>query len=309
MFGQTFYFSSIRKYIIAFGTCFNDLVIIRPDTDGKDQIIKIPIEYSPKEKMLARLEGDPDIDKPYSLLLPRIGFETKGFHYDGTRKLNTINQVVKKIADNSNQLNYQYGPVPWNIDFSLYVYVKNAEDGTKIIEQILPYFTPAWVVNINLIPEMDEFRDIPITITGVNQEDRYTGDFKSRRMLIWTLDFVLKGYIYGPVKKTGIIKIANTQFYIANTTPIRDSVGNVEVAEKITIWPGLDANGHPVNYEGLPPGPNNAVSPLDQSVTANSDFGFIEIIESIPVGVPRPIEGANSSVTNTQMAKEENEND
>jgi hypothetical protein len=294
---------------MCFGTLFNDIVIIRLDADGKEQIIKVPIEYAPKEKMLARLEADPDIERPYSLLLPRLAFETKGFRYDGTRKLNTTNQVVKKIANNSNQLNYQYGPVPWDINFSLYIYVKNAEDGTKIVEQILPYFTPVWTTNVNLIPEMDETRDIPITITGVNQDDRYTGDFKSRRMLIWTLDFVLKGYLYGPIKKTGIIKIAQTPFFIANTTPIRDSVGNTEIAEKITIWPGLDANGHPVNYEGIPPGPNNAISPLDQSVTANSDFGFIEIIESIPVGVDRPIGGANSSVANTQMTKEENEND
>jgi hypothetical protein len=156
---------------------------------------------------------------------------------------------------------------------------------------------------------MDETKDIPVTLMKVSQDDRYAGDFKKRRMLIWTLDFQLKGYFYGPIQKTGIIKIANTQFYIANTTPIRDSVGHVEVAEKFTIWPGLTANGTPVNYTGVAPAPNTALSPLDQLVTANSDFGYIEIIESVPVGVPRPMEGANTAQTTAQDALEEDEND
>lgn len=293
------------------GTLFNDIVIIRPgdpSANVADQIIRVPIEYAPKEKMLARLEADPDIDRPYSLLLPRMAFEMKGFNYDGTRKLNTTNKVVKKIADDSNKLNYQYSPVPWNINFSLYVYVRNAEDGLKIVEQILPWFTPAWTTTVDLIPEMDETRDIPIVVLNINQEDRYSSDFKTRRMLIWTLEFVLKGYLYGPIKKTGIIKIANTSFYIANTTPIRDSVGNVEIAERLIIRPGLAANGAPVNYDGPAPVPEGISLPITE-IEANSDFGYLQTYESIPIGVPRPIAGANTQQTEDQMILEEDESD
>ena len=293
-----------------FGSLFSDIIIIRPGGENADdQIIKVPIEYSPKEKMLARVEGDPNIDRPYSLLLPRMGFEMRGFRYDGQRKLNTINQIVKKVEGDKNKLNYQYGPVPWDINFSLYIYVKNAEDGLKIVEQILPWFTPAWVTTVNLIPEMDEIRDIPVTLTGVSQEDRYTTDFKTRRMLIWTIDFVLKGYIYGPIKKTGIIKIANTSFYIANTTPIRDSVGNVDIAERMIIWPGLNANGDPVTYDGPPPvDPTLEALPYTE-IEADDDFGYIETYESVPIGVPRPMEGANTVETDAQLIPEEDEDD
>jgi T4-like virus Myoviridae tail sheath stabiliser len=292
-----------------FGTLFNDIVIIRPDAAGKDQIIRVPIEYAPREKMMARLEADPDIDRPYSLLLPRMAFEMTGFNYDGTRKLNTINQVVKKIIGDSNKLNYQYGPVPWNINFSLYVYVRNSEDGLKIVEQILPWFTPAWTTTVEIIPEMDESRDIPIVITGTTQEDRYSGDFKTRRMLIWTLTFQLKGYLYGPVKKTGIIKIANTSFYIANTTPIRDSVGHVDIAERLIIRPGMDANGHPLHYDGPAPIPDTVLTVPITQIDANSDFGYLETYESVPIGVPRPMEGANVAVTDAQRILEEDETD
>lgn len=277
---------------MTFGTLFNDIVIIRPGSDGANQIIRVPIEYSDKEKMYRRIISDPDIDRPYSILLPRMAFKHTNFVYNQANKLNTMNKVVKKIADNSDQLNYQYGPVPWDIHFQLYVYVKNTEDGLKIIEQILPFFPPTFVVTLDLIPEMEETRDIPITLNGVNYEERYEGDLKDRRILIWTLDFTLKGYLYGPVKKTGIIKIANVSFYIANTTPISDSIGNTEVAERLIVTPGLDANGDPVNYSGPYPAITTSISIND--IDANSNFGYIETYEAVPIGVPRPIAGANT---------------
>ena len=295
IFNQTWYFSTIKKYVSLFGTLFNDVVIIRQDADGKQQIIKVPIEYSAKEKMLTRVEADPDIDRPYSLLTPRLGFEMGSPYYDGTRKLNTINKVVKKLANDSNKLQYQYNPVAYNFPFSLYICAKNTEDGLKIVEQILPFFSPVWTTSVNIIPEMDITLDIPVTITAVNQEDRYSGPNQQRRIVVWTLNFLMRAWLWGPIKQTGIIKIANTSFYIANTTPIQDSVGKVEISERIVLWPGLDANGHPVNYSGTAPPPENLGSIAINEITADSDFGFIQTLESVPIGVPRPIDGANTA--------------
>jgi len=247
--------------------------------------------------MLARLEADADIDRPYSALLPRMSFEHGNPTYDGTRKLNTMNKIVKKLTGDSNKLQYQYGPVPYDIPFTLNIFVKNTEDGLKIIEQILPYFTPTWTTTVELIPEMAETIDIPLTLNSVTKNDMYDGSFEKRRMLIWTLDLSMKGYLYGPIKQTGIIKIAHVPFYIANTTPISDSVGNVEISEKIIIWPGLDANGAPVTFSGAPPAPNNAI---DYSlIEADDDYGFIEEQYSVPYNIPRPVAGANSEQSNT----------
>lgn len=307
MFDQSFYFGTLRKYVSLFGTLFNDIIIIRQDADGKDQVIRVPIEFAPKEKMLARIEGDPDLDRPYSLLLPRMSFEYGQFMYDGTRKLNTVNKVVAKIEGDNNRLNYQYGPVPYNIPWNLYVYVKHNEDGAKIIEQILPWFTPDFTVTTDIIPEMNEVRDIPVVLQNVSKEDRYEGNFQTRRMQIWTLSFLMKGYFYGPVTKTGIIKVANASFYIIHTNKTEDSIGNTEVAERIIITPGLDANGAPVNYYGTYPA--NTISIPVANITSNDNYGFIETYESIPIGVARPIGGANSSQTAAQTALEEDEND
>ena len=169
MFGQSWYFDLIKKYTILFGALFNDISIIRVDSSNtQSQVIKVPISYSPKERMQARIESDPDIDRPYAVLLPRMAFDITSMTYGNDRKLETINKVLKADPTDPSKIKYQYMCVPWDINFSLYIYAKNMEDGTKILEQILPFFTPVWTTKVDLIPEMDETRDIPVTIGSIS---------------------------------------------------------------------------------------------------------------------------------------------
>lgn len=277
MFGTPFYFSLLRKYVILVGTLFNNIKITRTDSSGNQTaLLKVPITYAPKDKMLARVIQDTAIDRQTATIpLPAISFEMGKMTYDGTRKLNTIGKVSVKDATDASKFKYQYNPVPYNIEFKVYIYAKNAEDGTKIIEQILPYFTPDWTTTVNLIPEVEVTMDIPVTLNNIGYSDTYDGDFKDRRAIIWTLDLVLKGYLYGPVKKSGIIKFINTNFYIPNVDDgkIPTVVGNSTIQEKITIQPGLTANGEPVNYFG---GPNNSINTIPYSeIEISDDYGFI----------------------------------
>jgi hypothetical protein len=277
MFGHTFYFSTIRKYVTLFGTLFNDIHITRTDANNNTvALIKVPLAYAPKEKVLARVDADPNIDRQTAIILPRMSFEMLDMRYDTSRKLNTIGRTVKKDPDSTSKLKYQYNPVPYNISFRLYVYVKNAEDGTKIIEQILPFFTPDWTTTVQLIPEMGINMDIPVVLDNINIEDSYEGNFEKRRALIWTLDFTLKGYIYGPVKKSGVIKFANTNFYIPPNVEdgyLQDAVGVTNVSERITIRPGLTANGAPTS--------NVSQSVSLSEIEVDDDFGYCVSIDTI----------------------------
>jgi hypothetical protein len=275
MFGKPFYFSLIRKYVILMGTLLNDIRITRTDSSGNvTSLLKVPITYAAKDKMLARVIQDPGIDRPSATTpLPMISFEMGKMAYDGTRKLNTIGKVSVKDPDDASIFKYQYNPVPYNIQFKVFVYAKNAEDGTKIIEQILPYFTPDWTTTVNLIPEVNVTMDIPIVLNNIGYSDNYDGEFEKRRAIIWELDFILKGYIYGPVKKSGIIKFIKTNFYIPTTNTAAQGVGITPVAERVTIQPGLDANGNPINYYG---GPNANTGTLPYlEIDADDDYGFI----------------------------------
>jgi hypothetical protein len=270
MFSSTpFYFSLIRKYIILFGTLFNNVHISRTDVSGNVTLLeRVPITYGPKDKMLARVVQDPNIDRPTATYpLPMMAFEMTGFDYDGSRKLQTINRIAVVNPDDKAQNKYQYNPVPYNIGFRLSILVKNAEDGNKIVEQILPYFTPDWTTTVHLIPEMNVTMDIPVVLNNVQLDDVYDGDFKTRRSLVWNLDFTLKGYIYGPVKSTKIIKFANTEFFVATGNTIQSAVGNTTSIAWVQVQPGLTANGQPTS--------NASLSIPVANIIATDTFGYV----------------------------------
>jgi len=211
MLGTTYYHQTIRKYVSIFGTLFNDINVVRRDASNviKEQI-KVPIAYSPRDRWILRLRrarGVSGTDESVAMTLPRMGFDLTGITYDGTRKLNTLGQVYSaNTAAGTSSLMKQYNPVPYNFDFSLYSMVSNAEDGAQIFEQIIPFFTPEFTVTVNLIPSMNIAPDITIVLGGVSIEDNYEGDFLATREIIWTLNFVVKGYIYPDVKTGSITK-------------------------------------------------------------------------------------------------------
>jgi hypothetical protein len=239
MFGNQYYHSIIRKYVIAFGNLFNDITIQRFDSDGnRIQTIAVPLSYSPKDKFIVRLRQDPNLDQEVAITLPRIGFEITAFNYAPERKLSSTIRNIKVPGNSESSVNAQYVPVPYDITFSLYSFVKNTEDATQILEQILPYFRPEFTTNVKIIPEMDISVDTPVTLNSVSPEDIYEGDFITRQALVHTLDFTLKGYMYGPVVNKGIITRA-----IAN---IYDDLENANLIEKIVVTPAgtvIDTEG------------------------------------------------------------------
>jgi len=255
----TFSHNVLRKYVIIFGTLFNDIYVTREDSGvgGHTDTIKIPLSYGPKEKFLSRLEGDPTLTNQVAMVLPRMSFEMTAFQYDAERKRNTLNKIYVQDADPAT-FSYQYSPVPYNINFRLSIMTKNVIDGTKIVEQILPYFTPAWTPTVQLIPEMGASGtfDVPIILTSVSHEDTYEGDFIQRRALIWTLEFTMKAYVFGPVKKSGLIKFA--------------SVNLPDQGINITTTPGLTVDGMPTS--------NSSLSIPYISINATDNYGFIHDI-------------------------------
>jgi len=266
MFNQTFYHKTLRKNVILFGKLFNDIYINRVNNSGVTiDTLKVPISYGPKEKTLARVNQDPDLNKPFQTVLPRMAFEMTGMSYDNQRKLPTIRRHQAKeviVAGKKDTLKYIYNPVPYNISFSLYIMVRNAEDGTRIVEQILPYFAPEWTATVNLIDEMDIALDIPTIINNVGITDTYEGSVQESRTIIWTLNFTMKTYLFGPIKRQSIIKIANVNFFDATTGFDADLNAIVNINTK----PGMLANGSPTTNAQA------SVTPYDIDPEDNYDF-------------------------------------
>jgi len=207
MLGTQYYHETIRKVVVAFGTMFNNISLVRKNGDGKViQSMKVPLAYGPRQKFLVRLAEDPDLTKQVAVTLPRIGFEINGLTYDPSRKLNRIQKFKKTKTGNSKKLETQYMPVPYNVGFELYILAKNSDDALQIVEQILPYFQPEYTLTLNDMAEMGIKRDVPIVLNSISYEDDYEGDFANRRALIYTLSFTAKFYLYGPVTSQSVIK-------------------------------------------------------------------------------------------------------
>ena len=222
--------------------------------------------YGPKDKFIRRIEQNPDPTPgpPYQdIKFPRMYFEMTNIGYDSSRKTSPIQKYKAVIDNNGSEVKVQYVPVPYNIDFELGILTKNQDDGLQILEQILPYFQPNFNITINFIPEMNENRDVCITLTGVDHTDDWDDSFMQRRLIEWKLNFIAKSYIYGPFNQIDIIRKAI----------VFESVGTYNQHKrnaKFTYSPkALDDKNN-----------DNIINNLDDAlVTSDDDFGFNEQID------------------------------
>ena len=292
MLGTTYYHETIRKYVAVFGTLFNDINIQRRNSAGAIvEQIKVPITYEARDKLILRTRAGV-ADGSVSATLPRMGFVMNGITYDGTRKLNTVGQVyAANTAASSSTLLKQYNPVPYNFDFVLTAMVDSSEDGAQIFEQIVPFFTPEFTVSVTLISSMN----IAIKLNSTSTEDSYEGELTVMREIIWTFNFVMKGYIYPDVKSGSV-----TKSVIVN---LRTPAEEAEEPEHIILEDSTDFSTNYLILDADAGSPNATgimkfiteesstssgaagiktrltVTPGPGDVTANDDFGYTETFE------------------------------
>lgn len=251
MFNRYFYNSGMRKLTVAFGTIFSNIQVKKSSSTGDStlQSVRVPLAYGPKEKFMTRLDQQADLEsREFAVVLPRMSFEITGISYDATRKLTRIQKFRNVKANSSTILDYNYTPVPYNINYSLNIFTATAENGLQIVEQILPYFQPDYTVTINMIPELSIKRDVPIILNNVTYEDSYTGDYTTRRAVIYTLTFTAKTYLFGPATTQKVIKKVQADIYTDTDT-------SSTIEERITVVPD------------------------PTSADADDDFGFTTTIE------------------------------
>ena len=160
MYGNHFYNESTRRYVAVFGTMFNDIQIGRSNNAGAEvQRMTVPINYAPMQKILAKLEQDPNLDAP-AMTLPRMSFEITGMAYNAERKLTSMTRQVNGSATSDGSVTSLFTPAPYDIEFQLNIMTKYNEDGMKILEQILPYFKPDCTVSVKIIDELNTYVDV-----------------------------------------------------------------------------------------------------------------------------------------------------
>lgn len=227
-----FYHGTIRKCVVGFGKLFSDIRIERRNKSGViEQTIEVPISLGSREKWLTRLEENPTLRKKVLYTIPRIGFEILGIQYDPSRKLNSLTQICSKTGNNNLEMDLKraYVPVPYNLEFALYVVTKTQEDAYQILEQILPFFRPQYNLQIELSEELGLIQTVPVTLNSVGFSDSYEGAFEQRREIIHTLTFTLKTEFLGPIQGADDI-IKNLILH----TDVRIDPGSGETGRKLT---------------------------------------------------------------------------
>jgi hypothetical protein len=260
MLGSHFYNQIVRKNIIAFGTLFNNIEMksTDPDTGEVLEAQKVPLAYGPKQKFLVRLT-DTSTSK-VSITLPRLYFEMTGIDYDSTRKTSPIQKYKTVIDGNGDEVRVQYVPVPYNINFELGVIAKSQDDALQIVEQILPYFQPSFSITLNMIPDMNEKRDVAIVLNGISGEDEWDDTFMQRRYIAYTLNFTMKSYLYGPYNTSDVIRKAI----------IHETMGDASVNRRTVTRTYTPKAKTDINTDGVIDVNDDAL------VEAGDDFGFNE---------------------------------
>lgn len=253
MFGSYFYHEKIRKCVAMFGRMFNDIYVLRKNSNGEViSQVKVPLSYAPKQKYLERIRENPDLytDTQVAIKLPRMSFEITNFAYDTTRQLTKTSTFNTVGTDTTNRKKF-FPPVPYTINFQLNAYAKSQDDALQIVEQILPYFNPQYTLTIKPFPtDYPDFKeDIPIIIQGVSFQDDFEGQVESRRTIIYAIDFEMKVSFHGPVTTSSIIRQANAAIF--------------------------ETDGNGIETIRVTPDPSNSFG------LADSDFGFsTSIIDS-----------------------------
>lgn len=201
-----FYNKSLRKLVVGFGTLFNNINVEHSNPDDVNNPIKIrvPITYAPQEKFIRRLLEPSSIAEGTRIetQLPKLSYIMNSVKPDSTRRRNKLSPLTagtlsgQECSSTASQILEE---VPVNVGFSLFIYTRHIDDTLQIAEQIIPYFNPDHIIQIDL-NDVQKNLKIPIIMIDNNITEKFDGDFMNRRINISSFSFLAKTYIYGQVR-------------------------------------------------------------------------------------------------------------
>tara|TARA_R110002012_G_scaffold204050_1_gene373612 strand:- start:16816 stop:17556 length:741 start_codon:yes stop_codon:yes gene_type:complete len=196
---------ALRKLVIGFGSLFDDILVKM----GDGTKLRVPLSYGPKEKFIQRIRELSSISDEVRLqtTMPRLAFELLGLTYDPTRKANKLRKTTSQGSGR-----FSYSEVPYIASFGLYTFTRNINENLQVLEQILPYFQPEFVITLN-INDVNKKVDIPIVLNGLSVTEDYEGGFDTRRSVNTVFQFSAKTYVYGPIKTKPVITEANANMF------------------------------------------------------------------------------------------------
>jgi hypothetical protein len=211
----------LEKYVGAFGSLFANIRIVRPTAANTVlQTLAVPLTFGQKDKIFSRLQAAPTSEEmtgQVATTFPRLAFELVGMTYAPGRKLPTTRH--QRYALSSQYGTRLFVPVPYDLTFTVSTFAKTASDSNQIIEQILPYFTPSYTVNIKVLNDLGVTHEIPILLETTHFDDSTQANgIADRRVISWSLQFRMHAWFYGPATSRALIREVQVDTHFLNTT-------------------------------------------------------------------------------------------
>ena len=196
-----FYNQNLRKLVVGFGALFSNIDVAHTDPDGGTPIkIRVPIHYASQEKFIQRLLQPSSITPGTRIetQLPIISFMMNSISPDPSRRLGRFanNSNINGCQSTGSKIATQ---TPVNVSFNLFAYTRHTDDMLQIVEQIMPYFLPEHIIQLDMNSVQSNL-NIPITMISNNLSERYDGDLNSRRLNIASFQFLAKSWIFGEIE-------------------------------------------------------------------------------------------------------------
>lgn len=228
---QYYFHNTIRKYMVAVGSLFNDIHVTKTSTASTvEKDIIVPIEFGNKSRLYQNIQSansnmyDGSTLATFGVVLPRIGYIDESPVYDSMRKRNNTTRYYDDNYD------FEIGePVPYNFPFIVSILTKNKDEMNQIIEQILPNFNPDVVLTINDIPELGIKTDVSIQLDSIGYaNDSEFGQADYDRLLSTDINVTVRGWLYPIITDAKIIELITIRAKDYVTSSIFETISITE---------------------------------------------------------------------------------
>ena len=198
-----YYFDQqLKRYCTQFMAIFSELQVkVGASADLPSRLIKVPVVYGSRDRVVAWIKGDQTQNKPlrlpamsaYLRSLAQAPDKKKGI---GMTRRNTVALNNGEAFPNNVGVYRQIQPIPYRAVFELGVYASNALQHHQIMEQILILFDPSVQIQTSDDP-LDMTQITTVELTNINWEENFPAG-ADRRVIQSVLFFEVIFYLSGP---------------------------------------------------------------------------------------------------------------
>jgi len=196
-----YYYKVIRKTILQFLDIINEVQIARYREQAGviggvtlEGLYTVPLKFGPKQKTWYWINERKDDE-----MLPMLSATLQGVEYASDRQGSKVGMICKSKDISTGTIERFLNPIPYNFNFQVTIWSLHIVDIDQILEQILPFFTPFVQIRV-AVPELGVTLDERVLFNNANPDEvTWEMSDEERRILKWTLDFTVQGYLFQPL--------------------------------------------------------------------------------------------------------------